>query len=212
MDNNQCRKPTGWFGRLVLRNMNARHSSVTDWGLSHLAVPRGSMILDVGCGGGRTIAKLAEAAGSGASGSGKVLGLDHSPDSVRVAIKTNAELVQAGRVEICQGSVSHLPYASDTFDLVTAVETHFFWPDLPNDVREVKRVIKPGGVFFLIAEVYKGSDAPTSKLVAKQAPRIGMTLLTPEEHRALLEDAGFARVEVFTEPAKGWICMRGVKL
>ena len=42
------------------------------------------------------------------------------------------------------------------FDLVTAVETHFFWPDLPNDVREVLRVLKPGGTFLLIAEVYRG--------------------------------------------------------
>jgi ubiquinone/menaquinone biosynthesis C-methylase UbiE len=203
---NQCKRPRGWFGRRILHNMNARHSTVTDWGLSHATIPRDGMILDVGCGGGRTIVKLAAA-----SGSGKVFGLDHSPDSVRVAIKINAGLVQAGRVEIREGSVSQLPYAADMFDLVTAVETHFFWPDLPGDMLEVKRVVKPGGVFLLIAEVYKGSDAPTSKLMAKHAPRIGMTLLTSEQHRQLLENAGFAQVEVFTEPAKGWVCTRGVK-
>jgi ubiquinone/menaquinone biosynthesis C-methylase UbiE len=186
--------------------MNTRHSTVTDWGLSHATIPRDGMILDVGCGGGRTIAKLAAA-----SGSGKVFGLDHSPDSVRVATKTNAGLVQAGRVEIREGSVSQLPYAADAFDLVTAVETHFFWPNLPGDVREVKRLVKPGGVFLVIAEVYKGAEAAMSRLVEKHAPRTGRTVLTPEEHREMLENAGFVQVEVFTEPAKGWVCTRGVK-
>ena len=62
---NQCRKPSGWLGRWVLRNMNKRHSGVTDWGLSHVSIPRDAAILDVGCGGGRTIAKLAAASGSG---------------------------------------------------------------------------------------------------------------------------------------------------
>lgn len=203
---NQCQKPTGWFGRMILRNMNARHSTVTDWGLAHVTIPRDGIILDVGCGGGRTISKLAAA-----SGSGKVLGLDHSPDSVRVAVKTNEALVQTGRVEVREGSVSQLPYLSDAFDLVTAVETHFFWPDLPGDVREVKRVVRPGGVFLMIAEVYRGANAAMSQLVEKHAPQTGMTLLTPEEHRDLLQNAGFANVEVFTEPAKGWVCARGVK-
>lgn len=203
---NQCRKPAGWFGRMILRNMNKRHSSVTDWGLSHIAIPRDGMILDVGCGGGRTIGKLAAA-----SGSGKVFGLDHSPDSLRVAAKTNAELVRSGRAELREGSVSQLPYTSSTFDLVTAVETHYFWPNLPGDVREVKRVIKPGGTFLLIGEVYRGSTAPMSKLVEQHAPRTGMHLLTPEEHHDLLANAGFSDVEIFTEPARGWVCVRGNK-
>jgi hypothetical protein len=39
----------------------------------------------------------------------------------------------------------------------------------------------------------------------------GMTLLTPEEHRALLADAGFTSVQVFEQPDKGWICTVGAK-
>jgi ubiquinone/menaquinone biosynthesis C-methylase UbiE len=203
---NQCRKPSGWLGRRTLRNMNKRHSSVTDWGLSHLIVPRDGTILDIGGGGGRTIAKLAAA-----SGSGVVHGVDHSPESVRVASEANAELVKAGRVAVRQGSVSQLPYASDTFDLVTAVETHFFWPDLRADVREVLRVVKPGGAFAIVAEVYKGADTTVTRLVEKYAPKTGMKLLTPDEHQSLLAGAGFADVQVFTNPEKGWVCAVGVK-
>jgi len=186
--------------------MNKRHSGVTDWGLSHVAIPRDGAVLDVGCGGGRTIAKLAAA-----SGEGKVCGLDHSVESVRLASITNAEMISAGRVAISQGSVSQLPYADDTFDLVTAVETHFFWPDLTGDVREVWRVVKPGGRFAIIAEVYKGANTTSSRMVEKHGPEYGMKLLAPDEHRNLLAGAGFENVEVFTEPSRGWVCVTGRK-
>jgi ubiquinone/menaquinone biosynthesis C-methylase UbiE len=192
---------------MILRNMNARHSGVTDWGLSHLTIPQDGAILDAGCGGGRTIGKLVAA-----SGEGTVYGLDHSADSVRVAMKTNADTVRAGRVEIREGSISQLPWPDDSFDLVTAVETHFFWPDLPGDLREVRRVVKPQGRFAIIAEVYKGSQAPMSRAVEANAHKISMTLLTPEEHQQLLEGAGFADVHVFTDPQKGWLCATGRKL
>jgi len=55
----QCQKPRGWQGRLTLWRMNLSHSGVTDWGLTHISVGIHDIVLDVGCGGGRTIAKLA---------------------------------------------------------------------------------------------------------------------------------------------------------
>jgi len=186
--------------------MNRSHSTVTDWGLSHVEIPRSGGILDVGCGGGRTIGKLAAR-----SERARVYGLDHSAESVAMASKLNAALINAGRVEIVEGAVSQLPYASDMFDLVTAVETHFFWPNLDGDVREVQRVVKPGGVFAVIAEVYKGSDAPMSKLMEEQAPKTGLRLLTAEEHIDMLWKAGFADVKAFTLPEKGWVCVVGTK-
>ena len=203
---NQWRRPEGWLGRWLLRNMNKRHSSVTDWGLSHVSIPRDGAILDVGCGGGRTIAKLAAA-----SGSGMVRGLDHSADSVRVASATNAELIQSGRVAIWQGSVSQLPFASGTFDLVTTVETHFFWPNLHEDVRDVWRVIKPGGSFAIIADRYRGAKTVMSRVAERYAHRFGMALLTPDEHRDLLAGVGFEDIRVFTDASRGWICAIGRK-
>jgi ubiquinone/menaquinone biosynthesis C-methylase UbiE len=186
--------------------MNSRHSGVTDWGLAHFIVGRQSIVLDAGCGGGRTISKLAIA-----SEGGKVYGIDYSADSVAVATKINEAAIKAGKVEIVNGSVSQMPFVADLFDLVTAVETHFFWPDLPNDVREVLRVLKPGGTFVLIAEVYKGANTVTARLCEKTAPRTGMTLLTLDEHRTLLETAGFREVAVASEPSKGWVCCIGRK-
>jgi len=118
--------------------MNIRHSKVTDWGLKHVSIEKRDTILDVGCGGGRTVRKLAAVATEG-----KVYGLDHSEESVASTRRTNQQGIEKVRVEVRQGSVSHLPFSDDMFDLATAVETHFFWPDLPVDMREVLRVLNP---------------------------------------------------------------------
>ena len=203
---NQCQKPAGWFGRFTLWNMNSRHSKVTDWGLSHISIQPHDVVLDVGCGGGRTVSKLAAMATQG-----KVYGVDHSPESVAMAGKINREWIAAGRVEIREGSVSQLPFAPNVFDLVTAVETHFWWPDLPSDMREVLRVLNPGARLIIIAEIYKGAQTRMAKVAAKYLPLSGMTLLTVDEHRELFTHAGFSDIEIMTQPAKGWICGIGRK-
>jgi len=204
---NQCLKPRGLLGRFVLWNMNKRHSSVTDWGLSHIAVQPNGTVLDAGCGGGRTVNKLAAMASAG-----KVFGIDFSAESVAVSKKTNAEFIRAGRVEIREASVSQLPFTDNFFDLITAVETHFWWPDPPNDVREITRTLKPGGTLILIAEIYRGSTSKIAELAEKHLPKTGMKLMTADQHRQLLEQAGLSDVQVFTEPDKGWICATGRKL
>ena len=186
--------------------MNSRHSKVTDWGLSKITIRSQDIILDVGCGGGRTVNKLAAIATEG-----KVYGLDFSQASVAFAKRTNRHWIDADRVEIREGSVSHLPFADDIFDLVTAVETHFWWPDLPADMREVLRVLKPGGTFIIIAEIYKGADTRIAKLAEKYLPLSGMTLLSTDEHRELFANAGYSDIQIVTEASKGWICATGRK-
>lgn len=202
----QCQKPAGWLGRFILRNMNARHSKVTDWGLSHISINEHEVVLDVGCGGGRTVSKLAAIVTQG-----KVYGVDHSPESVAMAGKINREWIAGARVEIREGSVSQLPFSPGVFDLVTAVETHFWWPNLPSDMREVLRVLKPGGRLIIIAEIYKGAQTRMARAAEKYLPLSGMTLLTVDEHRELFANAGFSDVQIMTEPAKGWICAIGRK-
>ena len=142
---------------------------------------------------------------------GKVSGVDYSDVSVAFARKVNADLIARGRVEIHEGSVSELPFQADTFDLVTAVETHFWWPDLPLGMREILRVLKPGGTVVVIAEVYKGANTTTAKLVEKFSAQTGMKLLTPDEHRGLFRDAGFSVIQTVERPDKGWICAVGKK-
>ena len=186
--------------------MNSRHSKVTDWGLSHVSIKRSDTVLDIGCGGGRTVSKLAALAEEG-----KVYGLDYSKESVAVAKRTNRRWIDMGRIEIREASVSQLPFSENVFDLVTAVETHIWWPDLPADMREVLRVLKPGGELLIIAEVYKGANTITAKLAEKYAPMSGMKLLSADEHRELFANAGYSDVQVIVDSNKGWICGIGKK-
>jgi ubiquinone/menaquinone biosynthesis C-methylase UbiE len=203
---NRYSKPTGWLGRFTLWRMNASHSKLTDWGLAHISIQKHYTILDVGCGGGRTVSKLAAMATQG-----KIYGVDYSEESVAATKSMNAQSIAAGRVEVRHGSVSQLPFSDGMFDLVTAVETHFWWPDLPGDMREVFRVVKPGGTFIIIAEVYKGANTTVSRLAEKYASQTGMTLLTADEHRELFANAGYSDVQVIEKHGKGWICGIGRK-
>ena len=200
----QVRKPTKWIGRFFLWIMNMSHSSVTDWGLKHVQIEKHFTILDVGCGGGRTIEKLAALATRG-----MVYGADYAKGSVAASLGKNAQLIQAGRVEIKQASVSQLPFPEDKFDLVTAVETQYYWPDLVKDMQEILRVLKPGGTLMVIAESYrKGAYDKLQRPVMKL---LRSTNLGINEHRELFSTAGYTDIQTFEERTKGWICGIGKK-
>ena len=196
---NQCKRPSGAFGRVIARGMNRAHSPLTRWALGHIEVTNDAAALDVGCGGGKTVDRLARTATAG-----RVVGLDYSEDSVLVSRRKNARHIQNGRVEICHASVSSIPYEDETFDLVTALETFYFWPAPDTDLLEVKRVLKPGGELLIACTMYKGGkfDARNRKFVDE----IGMHYLSVEELQKLLEASKFDNIQVIVEYAKGWIC------
>lgn len=194
-------------GRLNLWRMNRSHTALTDWGLTHAPIQPHHTILDVGCGGGRTVAKL-----SALATAGKTFGVDYSDASVAASTRANQAAIRAGRVEIRCASVSQLPFPAEMFDLVTAAETHYYWPALDADLREVLRVLKPGGALMIIAEAYKGGkhDAMLQRVGTLQERGImNFALLTVAEHRDLLSAAGYADIQVFEEYEKGWICAKG---
>jgi len=175
--------PRGAMGRIALAMMNSWHGPLTNWGLGYIPFRDGWTILDVGCGGGRTLQRLL-----GRSKGATVYGVDISEESVAKARKVNAKLLDA-RVFVRQGSATELPYADSTFDLVTAVETVYFWRDLPRCFEEVKRVLKPGGLFAILLEV-SSPDCVWTRVVD------GMTTYSPEQLREFLEQGSFRDVEI----------------
>lgn len=199
---NQFRRPTRWFGRIIAWTMNHSHSAMTDWGLDHVAIGPRFTVLDAGCGGGRTIEKLAAHATDGL-----VCGIDHAEGSVAASRQRNARLIAAGRVDIREAPVSRLPFPDDRFDLVTAVETHYYWPDLTNDLREIRRVISPGGALLILAEHHKGGRFDIVTKLAMKALRA--THLSADEYRALLAEAGYRDVQVATHQNGRWIYALG---
>jgi SAM-dependent methyltransferase len=184
--------------------MNISHSKITNWGLSHISIGEYVIVLDIGCGGGGTIRKLARIVTKG-----KIYGIDYSEDCVRISQNANKGAIQAGRVEIRQGYVSCLPFPEDMFDLITAIETHYFWPDLVNDMKEVLRVLKPGGTLIMIGGEYEGGkyDERNQKWV-----ELGnMIYHRVDEFKQLFSDVGYIEVQVFEDYDRGWICGVGKK-
>lgn len=119
----------------------------------------------------------------------------------------NATEVQDGRAAVARASVAALPFPDLTFDVVTAVETHYYWPDLPANLRQVFKILKPGGTFVLIAETYRGG--PLRLVYAAVMPLLRAALLSDAEHRNLLTQAGFADVATKHKRGTNWICAVG---
>lgn len=179
-----CACPKGFLGRCMLRFMNFGHAPLTNWGLDHVNFSDGMVMLDIGCGGGATLKRLLKR-----SPEGMVYGIDISEESVVKAKNVNKQLLNK-QVFVRQGSADSLPWEDQKFDVVTAVETVYFWPNLPQCFQEVKRVLKPGGQFAIMLEVIEGDSIWTNVVE-------GMTVYSPEMLKDMLEQAGFGDVKVF---------------
>ena len=192
-----CAHPQGRMGRAMLKFMNWCHAPLTNWGLSLVEIQDGWTMLDIGCGGGATLQRLLKR-----SKNGTVYGIDISEESVAKARAVNADVLNK-QVFIRQGSAEKLPYKNESFDLVTAVETVYFWPNLPECLQEVRRVLKPGGYFVIMVEV-ADEDSKWTSLVD------GMTAYPPEQLKAMLDDAGFIQT-AFHRKKPSYATILGVK-
>ncbi len=180
------RKPKGKLGQIQLKSMNKEHTPVALWGLKHLDIQEDDVILDVGCGGGININRMAKKAK-------KVYGVDYSIESVKVSREVNRQEIYDGKVEVVKGDVQSLPFDDDTFDVVTAFETVYFWPNIEKCFGEVKRVLKPGGI-FLIGTESNGSDNIAMKISEKF---IDMTVYNDEELTQFLQNNDYSKITVY---------------
>ncbi len=192
-------KPKGFWGKLMIKSMNKNHSSLTDWGLEHIDINRSSVVLDVGCGGGKTVSKLCSMVGNG-----KVCGIDYSELCVSKSKKLNSKNILCGKAQIKQASVSSLPFSDNTFDFVTAVETYYFWQDKPNDLKEILRVLKPGGKILMVFEMLATDDDPFKWEKVEQM--IGIKAVSEDEIANALSSSGYSDVRTYTNGGTSWLC------
>jgi len=197
-------KPQGTYGKQMLRDMNEHHASVTEWGLSFLDISDDATVLDIGCGGGATLKRLAEC-----SSKGRIYGIDYSNVSVQESIAFNKELVDAGKMEILSGSVESMPFPDSTFDGITTVESFYFWPDPEQNLKEVRRILKKDGVFLLIADIYGGYDL--DEHAKENIRKYNLYNPSPEEFERLFCNAGFSNVTIHLKDETSWICVEGRK-
>ena len=198
---NTC-KPKGIGGKIMVHMMNTGHSSMAEWGFTHMEIQSDDVCLDIGCGGGANVRKLLEK-----SPYGRVTGIDYSEISVEKTRKINKAGIESKRCEILQGDVMKLPFRDEIFDVITAFETIYFLPDICGVFKQVYKILKIGGTFMICNE--SNGENPRDE---KWTNRIqGMKIYNSEQIKKFLEDAGFTDVKV-DKTKKGWICVVVKKL
>ena len=198
---NTC-KPKGIGGKIMVHMMITGHSSMAEWGFTHMEIQSDNVCLDIGCGGGANVRKLLEK-----SPYGKVTGIDYSEISVEKTRKINKAGIESKRCEILQGDVMKLPFRGETFDVITAFETIYFWPDISEAFKKVYKILKIGGTFMICNE--SNGENPKDEKWTKIIQ--GMKIYNSEQIEKSLEDAGFRGVKV-DKTKKGWICVVVKKL
>lgn len=202
------RKPVGFGGKLMVAAMNLGHQALARWGLGFLNVGPEAEILDCGCGGGANLHALLKRCPKGTA-----VGLDYSPVSVAASRKKNRAAIAAGRCRVEQGDVSALPFEDEKFDLATAFETVYFWPDLGGSFREVFRVLKPGGTFCGCFYV-RGEHKRTDWFVRHIYEKTGF-FTPPYETTASLKkrlEKRYAAVTLGTVKSMVWfVCRKGLR-
>ena len=197
------RKPEGFFGRMMVNGMNGGgHARLAEWGLSHLTLTYDANVLDVGCGGGANVARLLKRCPQGT-----VTGIDYSPVSVKKSTEVNAASITAGRCRVLEGNASALPFDDNSFDIVTAFETVYFWPDIEECFRGVRRILKEGGRFAIVNEYdgLTGNNEKWEKMID------GMHTYTPDELRMHLTAAGFRDIAVKIDDQHHWLTVMATK-
>ena len=195
MDQYKC--PTGRQGRLVAALMNKGHKPLTLWGLTQVKIAPDYVILDVGCGGGKTVNRLAQRAPLG-----KVFGIDYSADMVEYSRKVNKKLIAESRVEIVEATVEKTGFPNDFFDLITAVETYYFWPSFSNALKEIRRVLKPIGKLLIVNEMMKDGFYEIKNV--KMIEKTHVNLISLEEIKNAVQAVGFVAFRVFTKAGSSW--------
>ena len=194
---NNFRKPQGVVGGILASVMNVGHGPMTRGVLERLRVRPEDAVLDIGCGGGGAVALMAA---TGAT----VVGVDYSETSARVAARKNSRAIREGRVRIQVADVDSLPFAPDSFSLVTAFETVYFWKNIERNFQDICGLLRPGGRFAVAVEAYlEGGKKMHCPALFND---LEMSLYSAEDLSGIAAGAGFAEIVTF-KGGNGWLCV-----
>jgi arsenite methyltransferase len=181
----QLGRPSGLIGRLILAPMwNRRNAALNDAAFKRLALRPDDRVLEVGFGGGYLIGRMAEVVTAGG-----LAGVDVSQAMVDVCSRRFHALIQAGRLDLRCASAESLPYPDGHFTGACTVNSIFYWPDAPQAIRELSRVLEPGGRLVLCL------TCPES-LQRKSFSQHGLRLYQAGQVEQMMRTAGFSQVDV----------------
>lgn len=156
-------------------------------------------VLDVGSGIGGTSRCLAKEFGC------RVSGIDLTDEYCRVAAMLSAKIGLANLVDFRQGDATRMPFEDGSFDVVWTEHVAMNIADKPRLYREMHRVLKPGGT-LAIYDILAGPAGPVLFPVPWARTPETSFLVSPEELRKLLQEAGFQVAEWSdtTDAARAW--------
>jgi ubiquinone/menaquinone biosynthesis C-methylase UbiE len=186
----QFARPRGLLGQFVARVMRQGNAPLTLWMVDLLAVAPQDRVLEVGFGPGVALAELVARASDGF-----VAGVDASELMVRQARSRHAATIAAGQLEIRQGDASSLPYDDATFDKVCGSHVVYFWRDAPATVRELRRVLRPGGILALAYQERERMPPRNAAGLMRAEAR----LYGPGEVEQVVRAGGFEKVRLETK-------------
>jgi SAM-dependent methyltransferase len=134
------KEPSGVPGRIGAAFMARMSKPMHRWAIELLDPQPGERVLEIGPAHGALVERMDRAVPDLRFGA-----VDPSPDMVRLTMKRNRELVDSDRLDVREGRVSGIPFEDASFDRIVSTHTIYFWPDIESDLREVLRVLRPGG-------------------------------------------------------------------
>lgn len=194
---NNARNPKGLLGMSILEFMNGfSHKNLAEWAFPFMEIKDGDCILDIGCGGGGNVSRLLKKYPVSV-----VKGVDYSPISVALSKWHNAKEIADNRCQILEGNVRSLPCESSSFNIVTAFETVYYWPEIEKSFKEVLRVLKEDGLFYII----NGADAEGGWVWDQYIEK--MHTYTSLELETHLISSGFEDVEIIRNKDYHFLCV-----
>lgn len=176
--------PHGGGGRMVARMMPMFHQVLYGPAAEYLDVGPDDAVIDVACGSGVFLDRHAGHVQS-------VAGIDVSEIQVDLARRRLRDRISSGSAEIVHGNATALPWDDNTFTAATCLGSLEFFPDPAAALREMQRVLRPGGRVVL---TYGIDD--TDEDCVNETKRWGLPHPSEAEARKLVEDAGFSLVSI----------------
>jgi len=136
----QLQNPSGLAGHITGMMMRIANSEPNRLAVKALRIESADTVLELGCGPGHAIQLMEREALAG-----RIYGLDQSSVMIEQAGRRNRIAVREGRVVLYQSRFNLLPFRDCTMDKILAVNVIYFCRDLPAVLREICRVLRPGG-------------------------------------------------------------------